>query len=230
MMRTLGSAGLLGLVGLVLVAGGAASGGRPAAVRAAPRGWEQGAGGLRLVLAPEGNEARYRVREQLAGVDFPNDAVGVTKAITGGIVLDAQGNVVPAESKFAVDITTLTSDKERRDRFIQRRTLQTDSFPTVVLVPISVQGLPHPLPSSGPLAFELTGDLTVHGVTRSTTWQVNAVAERGGFSGTASTTFGFSDFGMTKPRVAVVLTVADSIRLEYDFKLVPDTAGGGGRP
>lgn len=229
-MKVLGSGGVLGLVGLAVVVGGAAPGSRPAAVGTAPRDWEQGERGLRLVLAADGNAARYRVREQLAGVDFPNDAVGVTKDITGGIALDRQGNVVPAESKFVVDITTLTSDKERRDRFIQRRTLQTDSFPTTVLVPTALKGLPHPLPASGPLAFELIGDLTVHGVTRSTTWQVNAVAEHGGFSGTASTTFAFPDFGMTKPRVAVVLTVADSIRLEYDFHLVPDsTAGGGGR-
>ena len=227
MMRVLGSVGLLGLVGLVLVAGGAAPGGRPAAVGTAPRGWSQGEGRLRLVVAPDGNEARYRVREQLAGVDFPNDAVGVTQDIRGGIALGEEGNVVPAESKFVIDLTTLKSDKERRDRFIQRRTLQTDSFPTAVLVPTALKGLPHPLPSSGPLAFELIGDLTVHGVTRPTTWQVSAVATNGGFSGTASTTFAFPDFGMTKPRVAVVLTVADSIRLEYDFRLVPDSAGGG---
>jgi polyisoprenoid-binding protein YceI len=163
-------------------------------------------------------------------VDFPNDAVGVTRDIKGGIVLDEQGKVVPAESKFVIDLTTLTSDKERRDRFVQRRTLQTDSFPTAVLVPTALNGLRYPLPSSGPLAFELIGDLTVHGVTRPTTWQVSAVAENGGFSGTASTTFGFPDFGMTKPRVAVVLTVADSIRLEYDFRLVPDSAThAGGR-
>jgi polyisoprenoid-binding protein YceI len=228
-MKVLGSVGLAGLVGLALVVGGAAPGGGPAAVGVAPRGGGLGER-LRLVLAPEGNEARYRVREQLAGVDFPNDAVGVTRDIKGGIVLDEQGKVVPAESKFVIDLTTLTSDKERRDRFVQRRTLQTDSFPTAVLVPTALNGLRYPLPSSGPLAFELIGDLTVHGVTRPTTWQVSAVAENGGFSGTASTTFGFPDFGMTKPRVAVVLTVADSIRLEYDFRLVPDSAThAGGR-
>jgi polyisoprenoid-binding protein YceI len=228
-MKVLGSVGLAGLVGLALVVGGAAPGGGPAAVGVAPRGGGQGER-LRLVLAPEGNEARYRVREQLAGVDFPNDAVGVTRDIKGGIVLDEQGKVVPAGSKFVIDLTTLTSDKERRDRFVQRRTLQTDSFPTAVLVPTALNGLRYPLPSSGPLAFELIGDLTVHGVTRPTTWQVSAVAENGGFSGTASTTFGFPDFGMTKPRVAVVLTVADSIRLEYDFRLVPDSAThAGGR-
>jgi len=225
-MKVLGPVGLVSLVGIALAVAGAAPASRPASGGGAARGWQQGDGRLKVVLASEGNEARYRVREQLAGVDFPNDAVGVTKDITGGIVLDERGNVAPAESKLVVDITTLKSDKERRDRFIQRRTLQTDSFPTVVLVPTALEGLPRPLPSAGPLAFELVGDLTVHGVTRSTTWQVNATAEGGGFSGTATTTFGFSDFGLTKPSVAVVLTVADSIRLEYDFRLVPDSAAG----
>lgn len=225
-MKVLGPVGLVSLVVIALAVAGAAPASRPASSGAAARGWQQGDGRLKLVLAPEGNEARYRVREQLAGVDFPNDAVGVTKDIKGGIVLDARGNVVAAESKLVVDITTLTSDKERRDRFIQRRTLQTDSFPTVVLVPTALEGLPHPLPASGPLAFELVGDLTVHGVTRPTRWRVSATAEGDGFSGTATTTFTFPDFGLTKPSVAVVLTVADSIRLEYDFHLVPDSAAG----
>jgi polyisoprenoid-binding protein YceI len=230
MMRVFGPVGLVSVVGVALAVAGLAPGRRPIPGGTTLRGWEQGQGQRRLVLAAEGNEARYRVREQLAGVDFPNDAVGMTRAITGGIVLDERGGVVPAESRIVVDITALRSDKERRDRFIQRRTLQTDSFPTVVLVPTALNGLRHPLPSSGPLAFELVGDLTVHGVTRPTTWQVNAVAQNGGWSGTATTTFAFPDFGLTKPRVAVVLTVADSIRLEYDFHLVPDSAGGvGGR-
>jgi hypothetical protein len=38
----------------------------------------QKAEGVRLVIAPQGNEARYRVQEQLVGVDLPNDAVGKT--------------------------------------------------------------------------------------------------------------------------------------------------------
>ena len=83
-----------------------------------------------------------------------------------------------------------------------------------------------PLPASGSFTFTLTGDLTVHGVTRPTTWRVTAEARGGGFSGTASTRVTFADFGMTPPRVMVVLSVADTIGLEYDFRLVPDTAGG----
>src|SRR5262249_22959141 len=36
---------------------------------------------LRYTVAPSGNEARYRVKEQLAGFDLPNDAIGVTKQV-----------------------------------------------------------------------------------------------------------------------------------------------------
>lgn len=185
----------------------------------------QPAAALRLVLAPTGNEARYRVREQLASVSFPTDAVGTTGALTGRLVLDDRGRVVAAESRFTVDLTTLKSDRERRDRFIQGRTLETARFPSAQLVPTTLAGLPWPLPASGDFSFTLTGDLTVHGVTKPTTWQVTAAAKDGGFSGTASTRVTFADFGMTAPRVMVVLSVADTIGLEYDFRLVPDTTG-----
>lgn len=68
----------------------------------------------RYVVAPQGNEARYRVREQLAGIDFPNDAVGKTTLIEGGITVTAIGAVIKDESKFSIDLASLTSDKDRR--------------------------------------------------------------------------------------------------------------------
>ena len=82
---------------------------------------------VRLVVAPTGNEARFRVREQLAELTLPSDAVGVTHGITGAIVLDEVGRVVPAESKITVDLTSLKSDRDRRDNYIKRRTLETTS-------------------------------------------------------------------------------------------------------
>ena len=176
---------------------------------------------LTLVLAAEGNEARYRVREQLANLDFPNDAVGATSAITGQLVLDTQGQVVPGASKFVIDVTTLKSDKERRDGYLQRRTLETEQYPTVTLAPTAARGLPWPLPASGDFTFELEGDLTIKSVTRSVRWQVNATAENGGFSGTAVTGFPFEAFELTQPQVSIVLSVENEIKLEYDFRLVP---------
>src|SRR5438552_19119365 len=48
------------------------------------------AAALRLVLAPTGNAARYRVRERLDGHDFPYDAVGETKSLSGAIAFDSK--------------------------------------------------------------------------------------------------------------------------------------------
>lgn len=224
-------AALATLAGFIAVAAGAGSAPSTAAtataIPVAPRAVAPSAGDpLRLVLAPTGNEARYRVREQLARVDFPNDAVGATSDVTGGIVIDTDGKIVREGSKFVVDLRRLASDRDRRDRYVQRRTLQTDQFPTVELVPTALRGLPSPLPTSGAASFELVGDLTIHGVTRPTTWQVKAQFDGGHITGTATTGFTFEDFGLTKPRVSIVLSVADSIHLEYDFNLVPSTAAG----
>lgn len=55
---------------------------------------------------------------------------------------------------------------------------------------------------------------------RPTVWDVTASFSRAGVSGIATTTFTFADFDIPKPRVASVLTVADDIRLEYQFRLV----------
>jgi polyisoprenoid-binding protein YceI len=176
-------------------------------------------------VAPTGNEARYRVREQLAGFDLPNDAVGVTKDISGRITVGSDGKIVRDSSKIVVLLTGLKSDKARRDGFLQRSTLETSKFPQVELVPVSFDGLDAPLPSGSSKTFALVGDLTVHGVTHPTTWQVTAHADGKDVVGTAVTAFTFKDFALVQPRVPVVLSVADTIKLEYDFRFEaePDT-------
>ncbi len=62
-------------------------------------------------------------------------------------------------------------------------------------------------------------NLTVHGVTRPTKWIVSADFTDSVTTGNASTKFTFSDFGLTQPRVPIVLSIADTIGLEYEFKL-----------
>ena len=177
--------------------------------------------GVQLMVAPDGNEVRYRVREQLVGLDLPNDAVGATTEVSGGIAFDAAGKLVPASSKFVVNVGTLKSDKDRRDGYVRGRILETNQFPTVELSPTSIRGLTLPVPTSGSKTFQVLGNLTVHGVTKPTSWQVDAKFDGERITGTAATTFLFSDFGLTQPRVPVVLSVADSIKLEYTFALVP---------
>lgn len=178
---------------------------------------------IRLTVAPDGNEARFRVREQLARVEFPSDAIGRTNAVTGMIAFEPNGAINPEMSKFTVDLTTLKSNSDRRDNYIRRRTLETETYPTATFVPTSFRSLPDTLPVTGDVYFQLIGDMTVHGVTKPITWTVVARADNGTYTGNATTSFNFAEFGMEVPRVASVLSVVDSITLEYDFKLVPYT-------
>jgi polyisoprenoid-binding protein YceI len=173
----------------------------------------------RYVVVPDGSEVRYRVREQLVGLSFPNDAVGATSAVEGAIAFDAGGRLVAGDSRFTVDLRTLRSDEGRRDSFVRRNTLETDRYPTVTFAPTEARRLPVPLPETGTAPFELVGDLTVKEVTRRVTW--DATASFGGprVSVRARTAFRFGDFGLRIPRVSVVLSVEDDIKIEADLVL-----------
>ena len=177
------------------------------------------AGPVRLELT-EGSTARYRVREQLVGISFPNDAIGTTSAVSGTLVLTANGAVNPAQSKITVDLRTLKSDQDQRDGFVRGdRLLNVDKFPTVEFLPKRVVGLPWPLPSGrgAQAGFQLVGDMTVRGVTREVTW--NTVATfTDTVAGLATTQFRFDTFGLPKPQLARLLSVADEISLELEFR------------
>ena len=174
---------------------------------------------IRLVAVPSKSEARYRVREQLANVSLPSDAIGKTNAISGTIVGKTDGTIVSSDSKFVVDLRTLVSDRSQRDGFLQSSVLQTNRYPNAVFVPTQTQGLASPVATSGQATFKLIGDLTIRDVTKPVTWDVTCKGE--GTEGTcqATTNFTFEYFNITQPRVPVVLSVVDNIVLELDIDL-----------
>jgi polyisoprenoid-binding protein YceI len=159
------------------------------------------------------------VREQLANLSAPSDAVGKTSAVTGSIVVSADGKIVSDLSKITVDLASLQSDSGMRDRFVLGNTLQTSTFPPAVFGPTEIQGLSAPLPTSGQQTFQLVGNLTIHGVTKQVTWAVTSQVQGNDLTGQATTRAKFGDFGMTQPKVASVLSVTDDIRLEISFHL-----------
>jgi polyisoprenoid-binding protein YceI len=171
----------------------------------------------RVDLVPGGGEARYRAQEVLSGRGA-NEAVGRTSDVSGLIHLDADGTILAGQSRITVDLRTLQSDSSMRDNYIKRSTLQVGEFPTADFVLTAAPGLPIPLPTSGSAAFELVGDLTVHGVTRPATWQATATFAERDVTGTATTTVLMTDFGMTPPRVGSVVSIEDAVRLELDVR------------
>jgi polyisoprenoid-binding protein YceI len=189
-----------------------------AALRAPAPAQAQDRATVRYLVA-EGSEVRYRVREQLIGLNFPNDAVGATSVIEGSVAFDAQGRVLRGDSRFTVDLRTLRSDEARRDNYLRRNTLETERYPTVTFVPTEARRLPFPLPQSGTVPFELVGELTVIEATRRVTWDATATIDGPRIGIRARTAFRFGDFNLRVPRVSVVLSVEDDIKLEADLVL-----------
>ena len=183
---------------------------------------------LLLTVAEEGNRARYRVREQLARLEFPNDAVGETSSVAGSLLVTSDGEILREGSRFVIRLADLESDSDRRDNYLRRNTLATDEYPDAVFVPTGFRELPSPIPTSGEARFLLDGELTIRDVTRPVTWQVGAEFAGGAVLGRAETTFTFDEMGLTVPRVGSVLSIREDIRLEFDFRLVPMGVTDGG--
>lgn len=171
---------------------------------------------VRFTAVGDGNKARYRVRERLVGKELDNDAIGETPSVKGTIALDKQNRVIASASGFTADVSLLKSDEARRDRYVRNRILKLDSFPTTTFRATEVRGLAT-LPKTGVATFTLLGDLTVKGVTRPSSWTITATVDGDRLTGQAVTRFTFKDFGLLQPRVPVLLSVVDTIALEYDF-------------
>jgi polyisoprenoid-binding protein YceI len=166
-----------------------------------------------------GTTARYKVTEQLAGINFPSDAVGTTSAVTGAFIVNPDGTF-GAGSKISVDLRTITSDQGMRDNYVRTRTLETEKFPMMEVVPKKANGLAVPLASGNQaqVGFQLVTDVTLHGVTKEVTWNVVAVLGNAQVGGRATATIDFASFNMTKPTLARLVSVEDKIGLEIEFR------------
>ena len=100
---------------------------------------------------------------------------------------------------------------------MRNRLFNTSRFPDAELVVLETPGLPWPLPESGEAEFQIVGDLTIEGVSKTVSWDANARFSADSLDGSASTTVTFDDFGLTKPSFAFIISVEDEIRLEMDI-------------
>ncbi len=206
------------LVALLLAAcGGAAVPASTTAIAsasAAPTGTVSATGPWTFT-ADASSKATVRVREVLAQVRAPGDAVLVASGVKGAFTLNTDGSF-SASSKLTIELNALASDQRLRDQYIKDSVLETRRFPTAVFVPTKSSGLTLPLPSSGDLSLTLTGDMTIHGVTKTVSFTVTATRAGSKLTATATAdpSWKFGDFGMAVPRTISVLSVEDDIRLE----------------
>ena len=159
----------------------------------------------------------YRVQELFGGETIKVTAVGRTPAVEGTMTIS--GTQVTAVD-ITADMTQLKSDKAPRDGQIKTRGIETDSFPTATFKLTQPITLPAAPEQGKEVDVTATGELTLHGVTKTVeiplkaSWNGDTIAVAGGAD------VAFSDYAIEPPTNAIV-SVDDNGEFELQLTFVP---------
>lgn len=175
------------------------------------------AGAIRFAITSEGSLATVRVREQIAGVPLPGEAVLTTDALSGELVLLADGTFAVG-STIAVDLDTLHSDSALRDEWIKVNTLETGRYRQATFTAMSIAGIPLPLPAAGTWEAQLHGTMRIRDRERALAWDLMVTRSADEVRARGAITFAFGDYGMAVPANRMILSVVDEVRLTIDVR------------
>ena len=156
----------------------------------------------------------YRIDEVLFGQS--HTAVGRTSSITGSITID--GTRV-TDGRFTVDMATVTSDESRRDAQFNGRIIETGTYPTATFTltkPIDLGSRPA---RGVRRTFRATGNLTLHGVTKTVTLELTGQYTGSVVQVAGSIPITFADWSIPNPSFGPVTTEDHGV-LEFVLNLV----------
>jgi polyisoprenoid-binding protein YceI len=174
-------------------------------------------GARTFTIVPEQTEASYEVQEQFLNRDLPSQAIGKTNAVSGELQLNLKGKPSGKVTNITVDLRTLTSNESRRDNRIRQQWLESQTYPYAVFTSTDAQGIPESYTEGQDVSFKLTGDMTVHNVTRPVTFDVTGKLVGDTITGSAKTQILMKDFGIDPPSIAGMLTVKDGVTITINF-------------
>ena len=162
--------------------------------------------------ATSASQLGYRVKEVLFGQS--TDAVGRTNDVQGQLTIN--GTTVNAAS-FTVQVDTIKSDESRRDSQFNGRIMNTSQFPTATFKltqPIDFGSVPA---DKVEIKANATGELTLHGVTKSVTFPVTARRNGANLEVSGSIPVVFADYNIPNPSNGPVTTEDNGV---IEFLLV----------
>ena len=155
--------------------------------------------------------AGFRVQEQLVGVGG-HTAVGRSTKVGGSLTLTG---AVISQVQMTVDMTGLTSDDPLRDQQLARQAIETTKYPSATFkltTPLDLGSLPG---EGKIITAQATGDLTLHGVTRTVTISLQAQRVGGVIAVAGSLPIIFGDWSVQKPNSFSILSVDDHGTMEF---------------
>lgn len=155
----------------------------------------------------------YRVDETLAQ-NRANTAVGRTAQVTGTLSLD--GATISSVDVTA-DLTRLTSDDNRRDGQLHQQALETDLFPQATFkltTPIDLGTAPV---DGQTITATATGELTLHGVTKTVQVPIQSQLSGDVVTVTGSLEIQFADYQIQQPVSFAILSIEDHGTMEFQL-------------
>ena len=160
-----------------------------------------------------GSRAGYRVNEVLAGQN--NVAVGRTSSVAGHLVIS---NTTVTAGAFTVKMATIHSDQSQRDAQFDGRIMDVATYPTGTFTLTRAIGLA-PVPVTGKIrTYHATGNLTLHGHTKTVAFVLQAERTATGIEVSGSIPIVFADYGIENPSFAGFVTTQDHGLLEFLVK------------
>lgn len=145
------------------------------------------------------------------------DTIGSTQEVSGQLVLDLSQAQFLLSSEFEVDLSTLTSDQERRDNRLKDEWLESATYPLATFKSTSVSQMPQNYVEGFGVELTVEGELTIRGVTKPAVFEVNAKLENGVITGTAVADLLMSDFGVEPPTMLGLFSVEDAFQVQVEF-------------
>ncbi len=167
-------------------------------------------------ILPGASVARFEIDEVLRGT--PTHVVGTTDQVAGQIALDPADTSSAQVGEILVNMRTLATDSEFRNRAIKNKILLTDQYEFVRFRPTQVTGLPASLAEGQAVPFQISGDLEIVGAVLPATFEGQVVLTAPNrLEGSASLTILYADYGLTIPASQSVDAVEDDLILALDF-------------
>ena len=98
---------------------------------------------------------------------------GRTTKVSGTVVADP-ADVAASSVDVSIDLASLDTGINMRNEHLRDRFLQAEKFPAATFKSVSVSG-PKTAAANAPVELNVTGDLTIHGVTKRVTLPVRVV-------------------------------------------------------
>ena len=177
---------------------------------------EPAGGGVskQLVIDSAQSRASFSLKEDLNGKRIT--VLGTTTAITGTAQLNTNTPASLVINQVAIDGRTFVTDNDRRNNAITRFILESEKpeYTYITFTTTAVEGVPALLEDGAEFPLIITGNLSIKGTIKPTTFTGTGTYTEGVLTATVSSIIKYGEFGVSVPQLSFLANVEEEVVAE----------------